>query len=397
VLFLAGREAYLVERHKWPQGRLLRFDLGELFRRKQASAMRAMAALLHRDALAPDSGLCLHDSLDESSHKHAFAVSGDLKHGVRRAVELLANEVVRYRREVQRKAVFEVAPEFESVDEFAACLTSECLTWLYRLLFLFYVEARGGELDVVPMRSDAYRKGYSLETLRDLELVPLTSEKARNGFFLHQSLETLFRVLDRGFPPEPFLSAEGTAGKGPAQGRGAGQFVFENTMQVDALHSPLFDDERLRVLKGVKLRNVVVQEILRLLSLSSESRGRRREAGHGSRGRISYAQLGINQLGAVYEGLLSYSGFFANEDLYEVANAADNQALSGKAPAAREDAKTYFAPESRIADYQKAEIVKGEDGKPVIHPKGTFLFRLSGRNREKSASYYTPRCSPAAW
>jgi hypothetical protein len=28
------------------------------------------------------------------------------------------------------------------------------------------------------------------------------------------------------------------------------------------------------------------------------------------RGRISYAQLGINQLGAVYEGLLSFTGFF---------------------------------------------------------------------------------------
>ena len=34
--------------------------------------------------------------------------------------------------------------------------------------------------------------------------------------------------------------------------------------------------------------------------------------------RISYAELGINQLGAVYEGLLSYSGFFAQERLYEV-------------------------------------------------------------------------------
>jgi uncharacterized protein YPO0396 len=33
------------------------------------------------------------------------------------------------------------------------------------------------------------------------------------------------------------------------------------------------------------------------------------------RGRISYAQLGINQLGAVYENLLSYSGFFAKEEI----------------------------------------------------------------------------------
>ena len=30
---------------------------------------------------------------------------------------------------------------------------------------------------------------------------------------------------------------------------------------------------------------------------------------------ISYVDLGINQLGAVYEGLMSYTGFFAADDL----------------------------------------------------------------------------------
>ena len=95
VLFLAGSEALLIERHKWSQGKYLRFDLDDLFRRKEASALRAVAGLLHRDVLAPDTGLCLHDTLDENSHKHAYAVSSDLKHGVRRAVELLANEAVR--------------------------------------------------------------------------------------------------------------------------------------------------------------------------------------------------------------------------------------------------------------------------------------------------------------
>ena len=37
--------------------------------------------------------------------------------------------------------------------------------------------------------------------------------------------------------------------------------------------------------------------------------------GEGRPGRISYAALGINQLGAVYEALLSYRGFFAEEKL----------------------------------------------------------------------------------
>src|SRR3989442_12174585 len=63
-----------------------------------------------------------------------------------------------------------------------------------------------------------------------------------------------------------------------------------------------------------RFRNRVLQHIMMLLSLSS---GRGQKSGRGTaqrRGRISYAQLGINQLGAVYEGLLSYSGFVGEEE-----------------------------------------------------------------------------------
>ena len=362
ILFLGGDEILLAERAKWPAGRFLRFDLGALFTRRDPKALRALCALIHRDALDPDAGLCLHDTLEENSHKHAFAVSGDLKHGVRRAVELLANEAVWYRREKQHKGVF-------NEEELAASLQDDCLVWLYRLLFLFYVEARGGELGVVPMKSDVYREGYSLEKLRELELVPLTTEKAREGYYLDQSLKLLFRIVNEGFPDE--TSFQGRLGMGI------------DAMRLPALRSPLFDDERLKVFGGVRFRNHVLQEVLQLLSLSGEKKRK-------ARGRISYAQLGINQLGAVYEGLLSYTGFFATEDLYEVASEKDCTQLSGKPAAEREALKTYFVPASRIGDYHEGEIVKDDNERKVVHKKGTFIFRLAGRNREKSASYYTP-------
>src|SRR5690606_34195628 len=158
-----------------------------------------------------------------------------------------------------------------------------------------------------------------------------------------------------------------------------GEASHHDTFEISALNSPLFDDSRLEILKKVRFRNHVVQEVLRLLSLSAERPGR-------TRGRISYAQLGINQLGAVYEGLLSYSGFFADEDLHEVASASDCARLSGRPAAEREPLKTYFVPASKIADYEDREIVVDENGKKVVHAKGAFIFRLAGRNREKSAS-----------
>ena len=60
--------------------------------------------------------------------------------------------------------------------------------------------------------------------------------------------------------------------------------------------------------------------------------------------------LGINQLGAVYEGLLSYSGFFAHETLYEV-KPADKRRPPTRPP------QTYFVPESDLKRYEPDEFV----------------------------------------
>lgn len=54
--------------------------------------------------------------------------------------------------------------------------------------------------------------------------------------------------------------------------------------------------------------------MLRIIDLMSLTRATGRK--NGRRGRISYVNLGINQMGAVYEALLSYRGFIAEHDLY---------------------------------------------------------------------------------
>ena len=53
------------------------------------------------------------------------------------------------------------------------------MRYLYRLLFLFYVESRP-ELEVVPMNAEAYRLGYSLEALRDLEQAVLNPQACKD-------------------------------------------------------------------------------------------------------------------------------------------------------------------------------------------------------------------------
>ena len=359
VLLLAGPDVFLIDRDKWSLGQYLHFELGAMLGHRKPAALRAAAALLHHEVLVPESGQSLLDRLDERSHKHAFAVSTDLKRGVQQAIELIGDEAVWYKREVSREKVFDR-------PELAQELARECITYLYRLLFLFYVEARGGEVGVVPMKAEAYRHGLSLESLRDLELVPLTTDRARNGHYIHHSLEQLFTVVHLGWPHRT------------RRQRGLeAQLATAVDLVVPPQRSPLFDRTRTPILSSVKLRNHVLQQVIALLSLSKEGS---RSGGHRQRGRISYAQLGINQLGAVYEGLLSYTGFFAQEETYEIQSEADDEG----------DARVFYVPRSRIGDYEDSEFRKTSTGAKIVHPKGSFLFRLAGRDREKSASYYTP-------
>ena len=86
----------LIERGKWTHHRLLRFDFDEILGRREDATLKATTALLHRECLCcrrrAAAGAC-SDHLDDNSHKHAFAVSEDLKYALRESIELIGNKV----------------------------------------------------------------------------------------------------------------------------------------------------------------------------------------------------------------------------------------------------------------------------------------------------------------
>lgn len=349
----------LVDRSKWSEKRLLRFDLREILERRETSTLKAMAALLHREHVCPESGTSLLDTLDENSHRHAFSVSEDLKYAAREAVELIGNEAIRYLMEKRHDKVY------QRDADLARQLSEEALRYLYRLLFLFYLEARPEKLGYLPMNNDAYRSGYSLDSLRELEMTPLTTDESRNGFFFDDSIRMLFRLISRGFAP----------GKSRELGFDG---PLHDEFRIERVESHLFDSGLTPLLDKVRIRNSVWQQIIQLLSLTRAGNGR-----HQRRGRVSYAQLGIIQLGSVYEGLLSYSGFFAEQDLYEVKKAADDWNPLHQAFFVTADELPNYAEDERVyTDATRNRLLK--------HERGSFIYRLAGRAREKSASYYTP-------
>ena len=361
VLLLSASQTLLLERGKWTQRRLLRFDWGEIFGRREAQTLKVAAALLHRESLVPDSGAALLDALDENSHRHAFGVSRDLKHALREAIELLGNEAVRSLKE-------DLDESAQDSAEFAERLGLQCLRYMYRLLFLFYIEARP-ELGYAPVDAEAYRKGYSLERLRDTELANLATAADTDSCHLQKSLSALFGLVRNGFRP----------GSGDGGRLGHAQKGIYNTFEMKPLDSALFDEGRTPLLARARLRDGVMQRIVESLSLTGIGKGRQR------RGRVSYGQLGINQLGEVYESLMSFRGFFAEEDLYEVTKAGSKPDQLGEG---------WFVPQGELDRYTDDEKVYVKDDRGLrrllVHPRGKFLYRLAGRDRKKSASYYTP-------
>ncbi|WP_411815555.1 DNA methyltransferase [Gordonia sp. SND2] len=357
VVVQAGQWLLLAEAERWAEGRYLAVDLLVVAERRheaKGGEIDRVAAMFGTQALLPDAdGNIWWTDVLEDSVKHTVGVSKDLREGIRLSIEIIANEVVR------RRAAKGLP--LDGID--GQDLAKHSLRFLYRILFLLYAEA-SPEMRVLPTGAAEYEEGYGLDRLRELTLTELVSEQARTGTHLYESLATLFRLVDRGHTP----AVRDNDPDDPAPG-----------LEFQPLRADLFKPEATALIDEVGLGNEATQRVLEHLLLSKESKGRK----GADRGFISYAELGINQLGAVYEGLMSYTGFFAEEDLYEVAKNGNPEKGSWVVPVDRSDhldEKDFV----RVVDE-----ATGEE-KPVLHRKGTFVFRLAGRERQQSASYYTP-------
>lgn len=380
VLIMVGAVLVLADRYSWGEGRYLAVNFDIALGRNDTSVageLDTVAALFSAESLhtPAEGGQNPLADLVDASHQHAVGVSSELRTGLRRSVELIANEVLTRLREAG------VSPgQLDEPRVLARRLRDESLRYLYRILFLLYAEARP-DLGILPADYPEYAEGYGLARIGELVTHPLVDDSAHVGFHLYESLDLLFRLVNAGYRVREM-------GEQPTS--------EDEGLRFEALHSDLFATERITLIGQIgnpawdpeapgdaprhvdtRLRNATTHAVLRLLMLT---RGRSaRERG----GFISYAQLGINQLGAVYEGLMSYTGFIAPEDLYEVAKKGDADHGS-------------WLIATRLADQYPDEVFVRRDDEErneryrAFYPAGSFVYRLAGRDRQTSASYYTP-------
>ena len=395
VLLLCGGVIVLADRRAWAEGRYLAADVDAALERndiRKTGELATIAALFSRDMLLPadDGKGPLVDELLGKSNDNAIGVTGELREGLQRSVEVIANEVL-YRLEQA-----EVEPrriERPGVD-FARELTSECLRYLYRIIFLLYAEARP-ELGILPADDGSYEAGYSVARLRDLveRDEVLVEEEAKNGFHLFASLNLLFGKVNEGHRVYGTEEHDDLPGDDEETRRRKAELRSEDKgLRFEALRSTLFEPASIRLIGreldhphrtddsrlDLRPRNSALHQVLRLLTMKKAAR-------QGERGGfISYRNLGINQLGAVYEGLMSYTGIIAEEDLCEVAKDGKPEKGSWLVPSHRQ--REY---PDQLVEYGEQDAVRDLRGVKK-YPAGTFVYRLAGRARETSASYYTP-------
>ena len=374
VLVAGASQWVLVDQRKWPARSVLRFDLQEIFSRRDKDTFRVMACLVAREARVPATGIPISDRLEEEAQRNANAVTTSLKTTVRNAIEILGQEVLDV-----TGGKFPKGPK-RGVWIDGPTLSLECLRYMYRLLFLLYAESNP-RLRILDLKDPLYASGYSMEALRDLESVRLRTPQEKNGSYLWSSLQQVLTLLYSG---------------------------ESHVLKLPAVKVSLLDPESTPLLNSVSLRNEAVQKIIRQLSLRSSKK---------NTGRISYSKLGIGQLGAVYETLISFTGTVAKEDLIELKGDSKDRAAietedtddvdedvneANNAEVGDEEgevesrvdkvdllAPTYFVPRRRITEFNpEAVVFEGTQAK--IYPKGAFTYRLSGRDREKTAAFYTP-------
>ena len=363
LIIIGMNQIALIDRNKWNEKRYLQFELEDIFSRREEQTLQAMAVLLHKENLCPDDGKALLDTFDEESQRNASGVSQDLKYALRESIELLGNEVIY---DMKNRQGIDLAENPVNPGE----LTIQCLRYMYRMLFVLFIESRQ-ELGYAPMKSQIYFSAYSLESLRDIaDTIRGDIDNVGEGYYLHDTLAKLYDLIYIGYPDDEKLKA--------LQEEASIHDVFV----IPSLKAHIFDPEYTKLITQAKIRNSVMLKIVDLMSLTRGNGGKKSR-----RGRISYANLGINQMGAVYEALLSYRGFIADKDLYEVKRKGDtfNELDVG-----------YFVSEKELEQYDEDERVRVKDNDPKsalrMYKKGTFIYRLAGREREKSASYYTPEC-----
>ena len=331
VLILSGGVITLADRTAWGEGRYLAVSLDTAYARNDDKELDVVAALFGADSLRPpaEGGTEPLADLVAGSRQHAVGVSSELREGLKRLRRAHRQRGPRPDPAGRPPAAAGDGPRRAGQGTGpggAALPLPDPVPALCR------GPPRAGRAAGQRPRSTSRATAWPASVTWSPAGWPPSAE---DGYHLYESLDLLFRMVNEGHRPRGGAEVDEKASEGEG-------LRFE-PMQLgpvpagaDEAHRPADPraGQRPRRRRRPEDRHPAAQQgPLRGAAPADAHQGRQRRRG----GFISYAQLGINQLGAVYEGLMSYTGFVATEQLYEVAKNGDPKDGSWMIPASKVD------------------------------------------------------------
>jgi hypothetical protein len=261
-----GHELRLVDTQRSYSRAHLQFDLEQLM--VDPSAFSIFWSVVRAEAFAagPREPSLIFQIIQASAH-HGEAVNRSLRSGVIEAVQHLLMGLIAAKHSIGRPSTggrhVRAATQQMIGEADVSAAFEEALTIVYRVLFLMFAEARG----LVPNWHPIYRDSYTIESLR------VKVERPEMAVGLWEAIQAIARLAHRG--------------------------CRAGTLVVPAFNGRLFSPSRAPMAESSLLDNSVARKALMALSTTSASR-------RTGTTRIDYRDLGVEQLGAIYESVLEY-------------------------------------------------------------------------------------------
>jgi type I restriction-modification system DNA methylase subunit len=258
---------------------------------KSLGDFKFFLALFSGAAFARDAqGKCRLDQIREIALATQAELEADLRARIFTIVEILAN------------GFFE-RPENEITDADLPRLYENCLIFLYRLLFILYAEGR--LLLPVEPKSRKYYKQLSLARLLS-PLKNFTNYDSQTQTRFYRDIHALSLVIN------------GLDKKA------------NDEFGVPRYNGGLFDPDRYPLLKEWAVADAVLAEVLRQLMFTPEKGGQKFIPFES----VDYADLSVQQLGSIYEGLLEHHFVRENGKIKLTTDKAERKATG-----------TYYTPD----------------------------------------------------
>jgi type I restriction-modification system DNA methylase subunit len=356
--------------HTFSKG-YVQFDLESIFEGRNYADFRALYRLCHASRFRPTSDEEEAEIPLEDFHQTARAtgvkIGEDLRPQVRDAIEHLGNGFL--------QGEPDLIQELQGDPDAARDFYSEILRVVYRILFLLFAEQRGLVPDADAPRSELYWSDYSLTALR---------EEAEGGVperddytDLWHGLQTTFRMVRDG----------------------------ADELGVFGYNGELFDLSGEDYLDGRACDNARLLRAVRALTLIERE---------GVLQRISYLDLGVEELGSIYEALLDYTPRVTEkpEEIEGTQIRAHTFVLDPRG-LERKQSGSYYTPDSLVNELVKSALLPvmrdrlQDAGLPVVEEDDlgevtTGLLQeyaeLTGEQREAGAEALLSMtvCDPAA-